>query len=121
MQNAEHHSEKAYQTLIMKHRDEHFSMLRKGKSSWGIYTADSKLKSDGVTDFIERAAAVEQADRQDQGSTMQTQCGQRRKQEPAPEINVRKAEGMQLQSQTDRERCDMHTHEANKIFTTVQP
>lgn len=58
---------------------------------------------------------MEQADRQDQASTMQIQCRQRRKQEPALEINIRKAEAMQLQSQTDREGCDMHMHEANKI------
>lgn len=54
---------------------------------------------------------MEQVDRQDQGSTMQILCGQRRKQEPALEINW----ATQLQSQTDRERCDMQMQEANKI------
>lgn len=99
----------------MKLRHEPSTMPWIGKSSWGICTAESKLESAAVTVFIERAAAVERADRQDQGSTMQTQGGQRRKQEPALEINVRKAEAMLLQSQTDRERCDMNMHETNRI------
>lgn len=54
---------------------------------------------------------MEEAERWDQGSTEQIQQGRTRKQE----INVRKDEAMQLQSYTQRERCGMHIHEANKI------